>query len=77
MVGADETSELVRQSRDYARNRQEAGLPGSFIELEKRNHFTILNEFQREGTLTQKVVELVKVSPFTDRDESAEHGSHF
>jgi acetyl esterase/lipase len=77
VVGADETSELVRQSRNYAKNRQEAGLPGPFIELEECNHFTILNEFQREGALTQMVVELAKVSPFTDRDGSAEHGSRF
>jgi arylformamidase len=66
VVGADETSELVRQSRDYARSRQEAGLPGRFIELEQHNHFTILNEFQPKGILTQLVVELAKASPHTD-----------
>lgn len=42
--GSAELPELQRQSRDYLRTWQDAGLTGSLLPLDSHNHFSILHE---------------------------------
>lgn len=49
-VGGRETSEFRRQSRDFHDAWKEAGLPGSFLEAEGADHFTVLEELERPGS---------------------------
>ena len=44
-VGAEETEEFQRQSRDYALRCRASGLASDFLCLEGCNHYTILNQF--------------------------------
>lgn len=48
-VGANETGEFRRQSRDFHAAWRAAGLEGSFLEPEGRNHFTVLEDLERPG----------------------------
>lgn len=49
-VGERETSEFRRQSRDFHAAWVAKGLPGSFLEPGGRDHFTILDELEQEGS---------------------------
>lgn len=49
-VGAGETSEFRRQSRDFHDAWTAAGLPGSFLEADGVDHFTVLEELERPGS---------------------------
>jgi arylformamidase len=54
--GTAELPELQRQSRDFFRTWQSAGLPGSLLPLQNCNHFTILHELvASEGHLAAAV----------------------
>lgn len=48
-VGADETSEFRRQSRDYADHLRRAGIEAEYLPLAGRNHFTVLDDLSGEG----------------------------
>jgi arylformamidase len=49
-VGGLESAEFRRQSRDFHDLWRSRGLPGSFVELEGRDHFTVLDALaDREG----------------------------
>jgi arylformamidase len=57
--GAAELPELQRQSRDYFRAWESAGLRGRLLRLENRNHFSILRELVvPEGHLVTAVLGL-------------------
>jgi arylformamidase len=56
-VGAGETDEFVRQSRDYAEACRAAGLDCDFLSLAELNHYTVLNAFlSPETALTRAVL---------------------
>ncbi len=58
--GGDETSELRRQSGDYASAAIADGMTASLRIAPGRNHFTMLDELSKpEGGLTRDLVELV------------------
>lgn len=62
-VGADELTELIRQSEDYAKAARERGLPVTLTVLPGHHHFSILDELARpDGALTGALAELVKAS---------------
>jgi arylformamidase len=46
-VGRGELPELIRQSAEYAEARQERGLPGRYLPVDKHDHFSILEELAR------------------------------
>jgi acetyl esterase/lipase len=59
--GTAELPELQRQSRDYAKARERAGLPVRLASIADKNHFTILDELANpEGELAKLVVELFR-----------------
>jgi arylformamidase len=51
-VGEEEIPELKRQSLDYASSAQRLGVPVSLTRIPRRHHFSILDEFTRDGVLT-------------------------
>jgi arylformamidase len=58
-VGLAELPELVRQSEAYAAARQRGGLPGRYLPVPGRDHFTILEELaQPKGVINQALREL-------------------
>lgn len=58
--GAAELPELQRQSAEFARAREAAGLPGRFAPLPDHNHFTILEELAHpQGAITGLLRELI------------------
>jgi acetyl esterase/lipase len=58
--GMGELPELQRQSREYAKARAKAGLPGRLVPLPEHNHFSMLEELASpSGALTTLVRELV------------------
>lgn len=58
--GTGELPELQRQSREYHRARQDAGLPGVLLPLESHNHFSIMDELTSpQGRLTAAVNDLI------------------
>ncbi len=58
--GGAELPELRRQSAEFAAARLRAGLPGRFVELAGRNHFTILEDLASPtGALTDLLRQLV------------------
>lgn len=60
-VGADETSEFRRQSRDFHAAWRQAGLPGSWLEPAGCNHFTVLEELERpESELHRSLVAVAR-----------------
>jgi len=48
-VGGDELPELRRQSETYYAAWRERGLPGAFVPLPGRNHYSALEELARPG----------------------------
>lgn len=68
VVGAHETSEFIRQSRDYAMACERAGLSVSFIELD-RNHYDIVDELWLEGgVLLDRICTHVNTNTFRSHD---------
>ncbi len=60
--GGGELPELRRQSAEFAAAREREGLPGRFVELGDRNHFTILEDLvSPAGALTSLLTELVSI----------------
>jgi arylformamidase len=60
-VGGDELPELQRQSREYHDAWHRQGLPGEFVPLPGRNHYTALLELARpEGILVQALARLIR-----------------
>jgi arylformamidase len=60
-VGADETSEFRRQSREFHAAWREAGLPGSFLEVPGPNHFSVLDDIERpESEVAQAFVRVAR-----------------
>ena len=45
-VGASESAEFRRQSRDFHAAWTGSGLPGSYLEPAGKNHFTVLEELE-------------------------------
>ncbi|WP_426037249.1 alpha/beta hydrolase [Brevundimonas sp. DC300-4] len=61
VVGADETSEFVRQSRDMADDWGGKGVEARFEALPGLNHFTVLDPLgDPESGLVKRIVELAK-----------------
>jgi arylformamidase len=59
-VGGDELPELRRQSETYCAHWRRAGLPGDFVPLPGRHHYTALEELARpEGLLTRALARLM------------------
>ena len=59
-AGADELSELRRQSQDYFNALRAKGLPASFTLLPGHHHFSILGELARpDGALTHGLLDLI------------------
>jgi arylformamidase len=59
-VGGDELPELRRQSETYHAAWRSHGLPGTFVPLPGRHHYTALEELaRRDGMLTRALAELV------------------
>lgn len=59
-VGGGELPELRRQSETYYAAWRDHGLPGVFVPLPRRNHYTALEELARpDGLLTRALAELV------------------
>src|SRR5690348_7013654 len=59
-VGGDELPELRRQSESYHAAWRSHGLPGTFVPLPGRHHYTALEELaRRDGMLTRALAELV------------------
>jgi arylformamidase len=56
--GTAELPELQRQSQDYWRVRNKAGLPGRLLPLAGHNHFSILEELARPGGLAAALAAL-------------------
>lgn len=58
--GGSELPELRRQSQEFAAARKRAGLPGRFVEVRDRNHFTLLDEFASpQSALTNLLRDLI------------------
>ncbi len=47
--GGQETDEFRRQSRDYSRHLQEAGMEVTCLEIEDRNHFNVVTDLADPG----------------------------
>jgi arylformamidase len=61
MSGGNELHELRRQSEDYARAAQDAGLDAKLHVLPGHNHYSILDELAKpEGFVTQELYDLVR-----------------
>jgi len=59
-VGGDELPELRRQSETYCAAWRSHGLPGTFVPLPGRHHYTAIEELARpDGVLTRALGELV------------------
>jgi arylformamidase len=59
VVGANESSEFRRQSRDIADHWRAAGVRTECIEIEGANHFTVLDQLAQAGsTLNTRVIGL-------------------
>ncbi len=60
VAGGDETSELRRQSEDYAASVNSAGMTASLRMAHGRNHFSMLDELKdTDGGLTRDLIELI------------------
>jgi acetyl esterase/lipase len=55
-VGGGELAELQRQSQTYHAAWQEHGLPGEFVALPGRNHYTAIEELARPGGMLTKAL---------------------
>ncbi len=56
--GADELPELQRQSREFFRVRQDAGVPGSLTVLPGANHLTVLEELGRARSVLTEATQV-------------------
>jgi arylformamidase len=60
-VGGAELPELQRQSQEFHAARQRHGLPGAFVPLPGRDHYTALLELARPGgLLVQALAKLIR-----------------
>jgi arylformamidase len=60
-VGLGELPELVRQSEEFAKAWNQQGLPGSYLALEGKDHFSILEELARgDGAILRALKDLAK-----------------
>jgi len=58
-VGADESNEFHRQSRDLAERWSMLGTPTNYVSVPKTNHFTIVSELEnRSSNMVQRIAEL-------------------
>jgi arylformamidase len=57
-VGEAELSELRRQSQSYAQVARQRGAPVELTVLSGHHHFSILDEWSRNGALTRELVRL-------------------
>ena len=58
-VGADESPEFHRQSREFARIWGQAGLSIDYLAIDGANHFTVLEQFaSSESQLLQPALRL-------------------
>jgi arylformamidase len=57
-VGEAELSELRRQSQSYAQAARQRGAPVELTVLSGHHHFSILDEWSRNGALTRELVRL-------------------
>lgn len=64
VVGADESSEFLRQSKMIADHWGANGVETRYVALEGLNHFTVLDPlFDRDSGLVRRVAELAKDAP--------------
>ena len=60
-VGLDELPELIRQSQEFATAWAKRGLPGSYLPLERHDHFSIVDELaSSDGRLIAALKELAQ-----------------
>ena len=60
-VGGSELAEMQRQTRNYARARQSAGLRPLFQEISGANHYTILDDMaSSDGKIHRTILELLR-----------------
>ena len=60
-VGTSELAEMQRQTKDYARARQSAGLRTPFQEISGANHYTILEDMASpDGKIHRTILELLR-----------------
>ena len=60
-VGADESAEYHRQSRDLSERWSMSGTPTKFMSVENENHFTIIHALtDSDSAMVQKISELVE-----------------
>ncbi|MBX3566761.1 MAG: alpha/beta hydrolase [Rhizobiaceae bacterium] len=56
-VGADETGEFDRQSRDFARHWRRSGAQSDCVALRNRNHYTILSDLlEQRSSIAEGIV---------------------
>ena len=57
-VGADESHEFQRQSKNYTIFLQKHGVPAEYISMPRKNHFNIIHDFLGDGgPLCKKIIE--------------------
>ena len=72
-VGADESSEFVRQSRDLARRWRLLGAATQFREIENANHFTVILPLADPGSqMVQELADMCRSQHDAARDEKQE-----
>ena len=57
-VGADESHEFQRQSKNYTIFLQKHGVPAEYLSMPRKNHFNIIHDFLGDGgPLCKKIIE--------------------
>ena len=57
-VGADESDEFQRQSKNYTIFLQKHGVPAEYLSMPGKNHFNIIHDFHGDGgLLCKKIIE--------------------
>ncbi len=57
-VGADESHEFQRQSKNYTIFLQKHGVPAEYLSMPEKNHFNIIHDFLGDGgPLCKKIIE--------------------
>lgn len=60
-VGEEESNEYHRQSRELAERWSLLGTPTTYVSVEEKNHFTVIDPMTRaDSAMVQRIVELVK-----------------
>jgi arylformamidase len=59
-VGANESSEFLRQSRDMAEHWGHDGMRAAYVEIPDANHFTAVDELTPNGALFGRVLTLAR-----------------